>query len=93
MAAGVPIAGVDGINVPLKTFYKKGDDFCDTAVNQAVLNTVPGQDYYSTLYDSSIERIFLGQNNNTIVTGVIGASLDDTPTDLDSCNFLFDWTD
>ena len=93
LAEGVPIAGVDGINVPLKTWYLKGDDFCEVPVNQAVLNTVPGQDYFSTIFDPSVGRFFYGQNDNAIVVNAIGASLEDTPTDLDSCNNLFTWTD
>ncbi len=91
-AEPVPIAGVDGINVPLKTWYIEGDSVCDTAVNQALLNTIPGQDFYSVFYDAEITRKLYAQNDNATVVSSLLASLDADKTDLASCSNLFNWS-
>ena len=90
---GTPIAGVDSVNVPLRTWYVDGDQVCDTDVNQGLLNTVPGQDWYSTFYDDEITRMLYAQNDNATVLAAIFASLETAPADLDSCVNLGVWTD
>lgn len=34
---------VSGVNTRNRSIYLKGDSTCDTEINQAVLDTVPGQ--------------------------------------------------
>ena len=88
-----PIAGVDSVNVPLRTWYIDGDQVCDVDVNQGLLNTVPGQDWYSVFYDDDITRSLYAQNDNVTVLSALFASLLSSPDDLDSCVNLGAWTD
>jgi len=87
----VQIGEPSAINVPIKTYYLANDAKCDDEKNQALLNSLPGQQWYSTFYSSSIDNSLYAANNSAAVVGAINASLKDTPDDLDNCNNLFDW--
>ena len=82
---------IQDTNVPFKTWYIEGDEVCDTFVNQSILNTVPGQTYFSTIVNDTITRSLYAQNGNEFVRQIIMSSLLDEPVELESCSNLDSW--
>ena len=73
---------VTGVATRNRSLYVKDDDVCDTAINQAVLDTIPGQQLRATYTNELTHMTIYGANNNASLlqqlnAGIAEGELDD----------------